>query len=87
MNILVWLVVGGLVGWAASSVMRMQEGILLNVVVGILGAALGGWLSGPLGGVSTIDQNNFSLPGLVLSCLGAVMLLMVVNFTRRIGRI
>jgi len=41
MNILVWLVVGGLLGWAASTVMRTQEGILLNVVVGIVGAARG----------------------------------------------
>jgi uncharacterized membrane protein YeaQ/YmgE (transglycosylase-associated protein family) len=87
MNILVWLVVGGLAGWAASSIARMQESLLLNVVVGILGAALGGWLSSPLGAAPTIDQNNFSLPGLVLSCLGAVMLLMLVNFMRRIGRI
>ncbi len=87
MNILAWLVVGGLMGWAASSITRMQEGLLLNVVVGILGAALGGYLSSPLGAVPTIDQNNFSLPGLVLSCLGAVMLLMLVNFMRRIGRI
>ena len=87
MNILVWLVVGGLAGWAASSITRVQESLLLNVVVGILGAALGGWLSSPLGAPPTIDQNNFSLPGLVLSCLGAVMLLMLVHFTRQIGRI
>ena len=83
MNILVWLVVGGLLGWAASAVMRTQEGILLNVVVGIVGAALGGWLLSPLMGVSTINQNNFSLPSLLVSFLGAVMLLVFVNFIRR----
>ncbi len=66
MNIPVWLVVGGLAGWAASSIMRMQDGVVLNVVVGILGAALGGWLSSPLGAAPSIDQNNFSLPGFVL---------------------
>ena len=43
MNIIIWLVVGGLIGWAASAVMRTREGMLLNVVVGIVGAALGGW--------------------------------------------
>ena len=83
MNILVWLVVGGLLGWAASTVMRTQEGILLNVVVGIVGAALGGWLLSPVVGVSTINQSNFSLPSLLVSFLGAVMLLVVVNFIRR----
>ena len=83
MNILVWLVVGGLLGWAASALMRTQEGILLNVVVGIVGAALGGWLLSPLMGVSTINQNNFSLPSLLVSFLGAVMLLVLVNFIRR----
>ena len=83
MNILVWLVVGGLLGWAASAVMRTQESVLLNVVVGIVGAALGGWLLSPVVGVSTINQNNFSLPSLLVSFLGAVMLLVLVNFIRR----
>ena len=83
MNILVWLVVGGLLGWAASALMRTQEGILLNVVVGIVGAALGGWLLSPVVGASTINQSNFSLPSLLVSFLGAVMLLVVVNFIRR----
>jgi uncharacterized membrane protein YeaQ/YmgE (transglycosylase-associated protein family) len=84
MNIIIWLVVGGLIGWAASAVMRTQEGILLNVLVGIVGAALGGWLLSPLvGGVSTINQSNFSVPGLLVSFLGAVILLVIVNFIRR----
>jgi uncharacterized membrane protein YeaQ/YmgE (transglycosylase-associated protein family) len=83
MNIIIWLVVGGLVGWAASALMRTQEGILLNVVVGILGAALGGWVLSPIFGVSTINQSNFSAPSLLISLLGAVILLAVVNFLRR----
>jgi uncharacterized membrane protein YeaQ/YmgE (transglycosylase-associated protein family) len=83
MNIIVWLVVGGLIGWAASAVMRTQEGMLLNVVVGIVGAALGGWFLSPLIGVSTINQSNFSAPSLLVSFLGAVILLAVVNLVRR----
>ena len=83
MNIIIWLVVGGLIGWAASTLMRTREGILLNVVVGILGAALGGWFLSPLVGVSTINQNNFSAPGLLVSLLGAVILLFIVNLVRR----
>jgi uncharacterized membrane protein YeaQ/YmgE (transglycosylase-associated protein family) len=83
MNIIIWLVVGGLIGWAASTFMRTREGILLNVVVGIVGAALGGWFLSPLVGVSTINQNNFSAPSLLVSFLGAVILLVIVNLVRR----
>jgi uncharacterized membrane protein YeaQ/YmgE (transglycosylase-associated protein family) len=85
MNIIIWLVVGGLIGWVASMVMRTdgQQGIILNVVVGIVGAALGGWFLSPLVGASTINQNNFSVSGLVVSFLGAVILLAIVNLVRR----
>jgi uncharacterized membrane protein YeaQ/YmgE (transglycosylase-associated protein family) len=83
MNIIIWLVVGGLIGWVASRIMRTPEGIILNVVVGIVGALLGGWFLSPLFGVSTINQNNFSVPSLLISLLGAVILLAIVNFVRR----
>jgi uncharacterized membrane protein YeaQ/YmgE (transglycosylase-associated protein family) len=85
MNVIIWLVVGGLIGWAASVLMRTREGILLNVVVGIVGAALGGWFVSPLVGVSsrTINQSNFSMASLLVSLLGAVVLLAVVNLVRR----
>jgi uncharacterized membrane protein YeaQ/YmgE (transglycosylase-associated protein family) len=85
MNIIIWLVVGGLIGWLASIFMRtdQQQGILLNVVVGIVGSVLGGWLLSPLFGVSTINQSNFSVAGLLVSFLGAVILLAIVNLIRR----
>lgn len=83
MNIVIWLVVGGLIGWAASVVMRMRESMLLNVIVGIVGAVLGGWFLSPFVGVSTINQGNFNAPGLIVSFLGAVILLLIVNFVRR----
>lgn len=85
MNIIVWLVVGGLIGWVASLIMRTdaQQGVILNVVVGIVGSVLGGWFLSPMLGVSTINQNNFSLQGLLVSLLGAVILLAIVNFARR----
>ena len=83
MNIILWLVVGGLVGWAASAMMRTREGILINVLVGIIGAALGGWLLSPILGASTINQGNFSGAGLLVSLLGAVILLAIVNLVRR----
>ena len=83
MNIILWLVVGGLIGWVASTLMRTREGIALNVVVGIVGAALAGWLLSPLFGVSTINQSNFSAASLLVSLLGAVLLLVIVNWVRR----
>ena len=82
MNIILWLVVGGLIGWAASAIMRTREGIALNVVVGIVGADLAGWLLTPLVGVSTVNQSNFSAASLLVSLLGAVLLLVIVNSVR-----
>jgi uncharacterized membrane protein YeaQ/YmgE (transglycosylase-associated protein family) len=82
-NIIIWLVVGGLIGWAASTLMRTRDSMLLNVVIGIVGAALGGWCLSPLVGVSTINQSNFSAASLVVSLLGAVVLLVIVNLVRR----
>jgi uncharacterized membrane protein YeaQ/YmgE (transglycosylase-associated protein family) len=85
MNFIIWLVVGGIIGWLASMVMRTdaQQGVLLNVIVGIIGAVLGGWLISPLVGAGTINQNDFSLAGLIVSFLGAVILLAIVNLFRR----
>ncbi len=83
MNILIWLALGGFIGWAASTLLRMRESILLNVIVGIVGAVLGGWFLSPFVGVSTINQGNFSVPGLIVSFFGAVILLLIVNFVRR----
>ena len=85
MNIIIWLALGGLIGWLASVVMRTddRQGVLLNVVVGIVGAILGGWILSPLVGISTINQSNFSLGGLLVSLGGAVILLAIVNLVRR----
>lgn len=84
MNILIWLVVGGLVGWLASKVMNTddQQGIVLNVVVGIVGALLGGWVLSPVLGISTINQNNFSIASLLVSFAGSVALLAIVKLVR-----
>ncbi|MEY4466517.1 MAG: hypothetical protein RIR21_310 [Pseudomonadota bacterium] len=85
MNFIIWIVIGGLIGWAASLVMKTdaQQGVVLNVVVGIVGALVGGWLLAPLFGTGTINQNDFSLASLVVSLLGAIILLAVVNLLRR----
>ena len=85
MNFIIWIVVGGILGWLASIVMRTdaQQGIFLNVVVGIIGALLGGWLLAPLFGTGTINQSDFSIPSLLVSFLGAIVLLAIVNLLRR----
>ncbi len=84
-NLIIWLVVGGVIGWLASLAMKTdgQQGVFLNIVVGIVGAALGGLLISPLVGVGTINQDAFSLGALLVSFLGAVILLAVVNLFRR----
>jgi uncharacterized membrane protein YeaQ/YmgE (transglycosylase-associated protein family) len=88
MNFIVWLIVGGIIGWVASMIMRTnaQQGLILNIVVGIIGAFLGGWLISPLLGQGTINQNDFSVGSLFVSLLGAVVLLAIVNLIRR-GRV
>jgi len=85
MNFIIWIVVGGLIGWVASMIMKTnaQQGMFLNVVVGIVGSMLGGWLISPLLGAGTINQSDFSLRGLVVSLIGAVILLAIVNLFRR----
>jgi uncharacterized membrane protein YeaQ/YmgE (transglycosylase-associated protein family) len=87
MNFIVWLIVGGLVGWVASILMgtNAQQGIFLNVIVGIVGAFLAGIVLTPLLGIGTINQNNFSLPALLVSLGGAVILLAVVGLFRGRG--
>ena len=85
MNFIIWLVIGGVIGWLASLIMKTdgQQGIILNIVVCVVGAFLGGWLISPLVGVGTINQNNFSLPAMGVSLVGALILLAIVNLFRR----
>lgn len=79
-GIIIWIIVGGIVGWLASLIMRTdaQQGILLNIVVGIVGAFLAGLIIG--GG--TINE-GITLESFLWSLLGAVILLAIVNLIRR----
>ena len=79
-NFVLWLLFGALVGWLASMVMRTdaQQGALLNIVVGIIGAMIGGFLFGG----PTIN-NTFNLTALLVSFVGAVILLAIVTLVRR----
>jgi uncharacterized membrane protein YeaQ/YmgE (transglycosylase-associated protein family) len=83
LNFIVWLIVGGIIGWVASMLLRTREGLVLNIIVGIVGAFIAGLVLTPFFGISTINQNNFSFPALMVSLLGAVILLAAVNLFRR----
>lgn len=87
MNFIIWLIIGGVVGWLASLVMKTDanQGIFLNIIVGIVGAFLGGLLISPLIGVGTINQ-GISIASIGVSLLGAIILLAIINLVRR-GRV
>ena len=87
MNFIIWLVIGGIIGWLASMVMRTdaQQGVVLNVVVGIVGALLAGFVVSPMLGIGTIND-GISLATFLVSLDGAIILLAIVNLFRR-GRV
>jgi uncharacterized membrane protein YeaQ/YmgE (transglycosylase-associated protein family) len=87
MGLIIWLIVGGIIGWLASMIMKTdgQQGIILNVVVGIVGALIGGWLIAPLIGGST-GTAGFDVMGFIAALIGAVILLAIINLFRR-GRV
>ena len=84
MGFIIWLIVGGVCGWLASIIMRTdaQQGIFLNIIVGIVGAALAGFL---LGGGASLN-NGLTIESFLYSLLAAVVLLAIVNLVRR-GRV
>lgn len=89
MGWLIIIIVGGILGWLASLVMRTdgQQGLLMNVIVGIVGALLGGFLGGSLlGEGANIVQSGISGTSLIVSFVGALILLAIVNLVRR-GRV
>jgi uncharacterized membrane protein YeaQ/YmgE (transglycosylase-associated protein family) len=80
-SLIVWLVIGGVVGWLASIVMRTdaQQGIFLNIIVGIVGAFIGGWLFGS----ADINTGVITPTTFLVSLVGAILLLALVNLVRR----
>jgi uncharacterized membrane protein YeaQ/YmgE (transglycosylase-associated protein family) len=78
MGILFWIIFGGLVGWVASLVMGTdsQQGIILNIVVGVIGAFIGGWLAGVMGGTGVTGFNLYSF---AVATIGAIVLIVIVK--------
>ncbi|MEJ2409364.1 MAG: GlsB/YeaQ/YmgE family stress response membrane protein [Novosphingobium sp.] len=85
MTFLLILIVGGIIGWLASILMRTdaQQGVFLNIVVGIVGSLIAGFLVTPLLGGAPITSGSFDILSLLTSFLGAVILLALVNLFRR----
>ena len=81
MGLIIWLIIGGIVGWLASIIMRTdaQQGIFLNIVVGIIGAVIGGLILGR----GNINNAGLSVSTFLVSLLGAIVLLAIVNLVRR----
>lgn len=81
MGLILWLIIGGVIGWIASMIMRTdaQQGVFLNIVVGIVGAFLGGLIFA--GG--NINNAPLTLTSFLVSLVGAVILLAIVNLVRR----
>jgi uncharacterized membrane protein YeaQ/YmgE (transglycosylase-associated protein family) len=85
MNLIIMLIVGGIIGWLASIVMRTdgQQGLFLNIVVGVVGAILAGVVITPFLGGAPITSGAFDIKSLFVSFLGAVVLLGIINLFRR----
>jgi uncharacterized membrane protein YeaQ/YmgE (transglycosylase-associated protein family) len=85
MTFILWIIVGGLLGWVASMIMGTNDGQgkFLNIVVGIVGAFLSGLLLAPMFGTGTINDGDFSMSSVLVSLAGAVLLLAIVNLFRR----
>ncbi|MDB5714478.1 MAG: transglycosylase [Sphingomonadales bacterium] len=85
MNLIILLIVGGLIGWVASMIMRTdaQQGIFLNIVVGIVGALLAGFIVTPLIGGASIMDGGVNIQSILVSLVGAVILLAIINLFRR----
>ena len=86
-NFLIWIIAGALIGWLASIIMRtnQRQGPIADIVVGIVGAFVGGYFLSPIFNAGTINQGDFSLPALLVSLGGAVILLLISKLFRTIG--
>lgn len=83
MGLILLLVVGGVIGWIAGLIMRDNNGVILNVVVGIVGAMLAGFIVTPLVGGAPITSGVISIQSIIVSLIGAIVLLAIVNLFRR----
>jgi uncharacterized membrane protein YeaQ/YmgE (transglycosylase-associated protein family) len=86
-NFIIWIIVGGFIGWLASIIMKTnsRQGMIADVIVGIVGAFVGGFFLSPLFNISTINESNYSIPALLVSLGGAIILLAISKLFRNVG--
>lgn len=86
LNFIIWIIVGALIGWAASIIMRTNnhQGLISDILVGIVGAFMGGFFLSPLFGIGTINNGDFSVPALLVSLGGAVLVLLFTKVFRSV---
>jgi len=85
-NFIVWLIVGAVIGWAASVIMKTnsRQGLIADMIVGIVGAFLAGIFLSPFFGIGTINEGDFSIPALLVSLGGAIILLAISKLFRNV---
>ena len=82
MNILIYLIAAAIIGWLASSIMNDRANLLINIVVGVVGAFLAGYFLSPILGVGTIND-GINIPTMLVTLLGAVIVIAIVHLLRR----
>lgn len=80
MGIILWIIFGALVGWVASMVMKTNDGVIMDIIIGIVGAILGGFIMSLLG---KSGVNGFNIYSFLVALLGAVVLIWLVKTIRR----
>ncbi len=78
-GLIVWLIIGGVVGWLAGMIMRDNQGVIMNIVVGIVGAFIGGLIFAH----GEINDAPLTVESFAVSLIGAIILLAIVNLVRR----
>ena len=86
-NFIIWIIAGAVIGWVASLIMKTnnRQGLIADIIVGIVGAFLGGYFLSPLFNAGTINEGDFSIPALLVSLGGAVILLIISKLFRNIA--
>jgi uncharacterized membrane protein YeaQ/YmgE (transglycosylase-associated protein family) len=86
-NFIIWIIAGGFIGWLASVIMKTnnRQGMIADIIVGIVGAFVGGYFLSPLFNISTINESNYSIPALLVSLGGAIILLAISKLFRNVG--